>query len=72
MNCLKHHQNAKTKHFYNNIFEKGTIFIINRLTWISGHSASPIYDILTTDTLTILWKKGITKSDVSDHIPIFS
>ena len=25
MNCLKYHENAKTKHFYGNIFEKGTI-----------------------------------------------
>ena len=25
MNCLKHHENAKTKHFYDNIFEKGAI-----------------------------------------------
>ena len=32
MNCLKYHENAKTKYFYDNIFEKGVIPIINRPT----------------------------------------
>ena len=62
MNCLKYHENAKTKYFYDNIFEKGAIPIINCCTWISEHSASLIDNILTTD---------IFKSDVSDHFPIF-
>ena len=35
MNCLKYHENTKTKYFYNNIFEKGIIPIINRPTQIS-------------------------------------
>ena len=47
-------------------------FLKTTFTTISQHSASLIYDILTTATLTILWKKGITKLDVSDQIPIFS
>ena len=25
MNCLKYHENAKTKYLYDNIFEKGVI-----------------------------------------------
>ena len=29
MTCLKLQENTKTKHFYNNIFEKGAIPIIN-------------------------------------------
>ena len=59
MNCLKNHENAKTKHFYDNIFEKGAIPIVNRPTppipivtrptRISGHSVSYIDNILTTD-----------------------
>ena len=32
MDCLKYHENAKAKHFYDNIFEKSTIPIINRPT----------------------------------------
>ena len=49
MNCLKYHENAKTKYFYDNLFEKGAIPIINRPTRISEHSASLIDNILTTD-----------------------
>ena len=57
MNCLKYHENAKTKHFYENIFEKSVIPIINLSTRISEHSASLIDYILTTGTLAILWKR---------------
>ena len=71
MNCLKYHKNAKTKYFYDNIFEKGAIPIINRPTRISEHSASLIDNILTTDIFNNSLKKGIIKSDVSDHFPIF-
>ena len=49
MNCLKYHENAKTKHFYNNIFEQGAIPIINRPTRISEYSASLIDNLLMTD-----------------------
>ena len=49
MNCLKYHENAKTKYFYDNIFEKGAIPIINQPTRISEHSASLIDNILMTD-----------------------
>ena len=72
MNCLKYHENAKTKHFYDNIFEKGAIHpYINRPTRISEHSASLIDNILTTDIFNNSPKKGIIKADVSDHFPIF-
>ena len=71
MNYLKYHQNAKAKHFYDKIFEKGAIPIINRSTRISEHSASIIDSILTTDIFNNSLKKGIIKSDVSHHFPIF-
>ena len=71
MNCLKYYENAKTKHFCNNIFEKGAIPIINRPIQISEHSASLTDNILTTDIFNNALKKGIIKSDVSDHFPIF-
>ena len=61
MNCLKYHETDKTRYFNDNIFEKGAI--INRPTRISEHSASLIFN----NSL----KKGIIKSDVSDHFPIF-
>ena len=71
MNCLKHHENAKTKYFYDNIFEKGAIPIINRPTLISKHSASFIDNILMTDIFNNSLKKGINNLDVFDHFPIF-
>ena len=71
MNCLKYHENLKTKYFYDNIFEKGAIRIINRPTWISEHSANLIDNILTTDIFNNSLKKGIIKSDVSRHFAIF-
>ena len=49
MNFLKYHEIAKTKYFYDNIFEKGAIPIINRPTRISEHLASLIENILMTD-----------------------
>ena len=49
MNCLKYHENAKTKHFYDNINEKGAIPIINRPTEISKHLESLFDNILTKD-----------------------
>ena len=45
MNCLKYHKNAKTKHFHDNIFEKGAIPIINSPTRNSEHSTSLIDNI---------------------------
>ena len=71
MNCLKYHENVKTKHFYNNIFEKGAIPIINGPTRISEHSPSLIDNILTTDIFNNSLKKGVIKWDISDHFPIY-
>ena len=71
VNFLKYHENAKTKYFYDNVFEKGVIPIINPPTRISEHSASLIGNILTTDIFNNSLKKCIIKSDVSDHFPIF-
>ena len=42
-----------------------------RPTRISEHSASLNDNILTTDTFKNSLKRGIIKSDVSDHFPIF-
>ena len=57
MNCLKHYENAKTKDFYDNIFEKGSIPVINCPPRISEHSASLTDNILTTDIFNNSLKK---------------
>ena len=56
MNCSKYRENAKTKHFYDNIYEKDAIPIIKRPIRISEHSASLIDNILTTDMFNNLKK----------------
>ena len=56
---------------FENIFEKGAIPIISRPTQISEHSASLIDNILTTNIFNNSLKKGIIKSDISDHFPTF-
>ena len=71
MNCLKNNKNAKTKHFYGNIYQKSPITIINRPIRISEHSADLIDNILTTVIFNNSLKKGIIKSDVFDHSPLF-
>ena len=71
MNCLKYHANAKTKHLYDNIFGKGAIPIRNWPTGISEHSGSLIDNILTTYIFNNSLKKGIIKSDASDHFSLF-
>ena len=48
MNCLTHHDNAKTKHTFDKIFEKGAIYIINRPSRILENLANIIDNILTT------------------------
>ena len=72
MNCLKYHENAKTKYFYDKIFKKGAISIINRPIRISEQQSASLTDnILMTDIFNNSLKKGIIKSDVSDHFSIF-
>ena len=61
MTCLKYRSNAKIKHFYNSIFEKDTIPIINRPTRISQNSPSIIDNNLTIDIFTNSLKKRKTK-----------
>ena len=62
INCLKYHEKAKTKHFYDNIFEKGDILIAipitNRSTRIPELSVSLI--ILTTDIFNNSLKKKVS------------
>ena len=68
MNCLKYHKNTKTRQFYNNIFEKGAIPIINCPTQISEHSAGLIDNILTTDIFSNSLRRGFF---LQYFVPIF-
>ena len=44
---------------------------MNGPTRVADHSATLIDNIITTEFLNETLKKGIIKTDVSDHFPIF-
>ena len=71
MCCLKRYKNTKTKHFYDNNFQIGSIPIINRPSQISEHSASLIDNILTTEIFHISLKKSITQRSLLSFSNIF-
>lgn len=71
LNCLKYNISTEVTEFYNAVFEKSAIPLINRPTRISKTNASLIDNIITNDVLDTTLKKGIIKSDISDHFPIF-
>ncbi|XP_065652985.1 uncharacterized protein LOC136080294 [Hydra vulgaris] len=71
INSFDYYENQSSKNFFNGLFETGTIPLINRPTRITSHSSSLIDNILTTDFFNKSLKKGIIKTDVSDHFPIF-
>ena len=71
LDCLKFDVNEKIRSFYDHVFEKDAIPIINRPTRVSDHSATLIDNIITTEVFEKSLIKGIIKTDVSDHFPIF-
>jgi hypothetical protein len=71
MNCLVYNKDKKVKSFYDEIFMAGALPLINRPTRISKSSTTLIDNILTTDIYNNELQKGIIKTDISDHFPIF-
>ena len=71
LDCFQYHTNCGIKIFYNELFEHGAFPLINKPTRITQTSATLIDNIITTDIFNKSLKKGIIKSDVSDHFPIF-
>ena len=64
-------ENQKVSAFYNSLFEYGAIALINKPTRVGKKSATIIDYAITTNVFHESWKKGITKSDLSDHLRIF-
>ncbi|XP_065658222.1 uncharacterized protein LOC136082726 [Hydra vulgaris] len=60
-----------TQKFYNELFKNGAFPLIDRPTRITEKTASIIDNIVTNDVFNESLKKGIIKSDISDHFPIF-
>ena len=71
INCLEYFENEKVSTFYNSLFECGTIALINKPTQVAKKSATIIDNVITTNIFNESLKKGIIKSDLSDHLPIF-
>ena len=73
MDCLKYQEKLEIHNFYNNIFERDDIPVINKPSRVTTKTAAIIDNIWTNlffrffDTTLI---KGLIKSSVSDHFPI--
>ena len=71
INCWEYFENEKVSTFYNSLFEYGAIALINKPTRVAKKSATRIDNVITANIFNEPLKKGINKSDLSDHIPIF-
>ena len=75
LNCLDYNKNLEIWTFYNRIFAHGCISLIMKPTRVTCRvtSVSLIDNIFTNFIFDTSWKlkKGIIKSDVSDHFPVF-
>ena len=72
LNCLEFHQSSEIRQFFNNMFEKETIPLINRPTKNITSSATLIDNIFTNCVFDTSLKSGIIKTSISDHFPIFA
>ena len=72
LNCLEFHQSSEIRQFFNNMFEKGVIPLINRPTRVTTSSATLIDNIFTNCVFDTSLKKGIIKTSISDHFTMLS
>ena len=71
INSVEYFENEKVSTFCNSLFECGAIALIKKLTRVAKKSATIIDNVITTNIFNESLKKGIIKSDLSDHLPIF-
>ena len=71
INCFNYHEDTSVKNFYDNLYQYGVIPLINKPTRVTTKSATLIDNIFTNFIFDMSLKKGIIKSDISDHFPIF-
>ena len=72
LNCLEFHQSPEIKQFFNNMFKKGAIPLINRPTRVTTSSSTLIDNTFTNFVFDTSLKKGIIKTSISDHFAIFA
>ena len=71
INCLNYNSDNIVNEFYNGAFSHGIIPLINRPTRVTTKSCTLIDNILTNCLYERKFVKGIIKSDLTDHFPIF-
>ena len=72
LNCLEFHQSSKIRQFFNNMFEKGAIILINRPTRVTTSITTLIDNFFMNCVFDISLKKGIIKTSISDHFAMFA
>ena len=72
LNCLEFPQSSEIRHFFNSMFEKGAIPLINRPTRVTTSSVTLIGNIFTNSVFDTSLKNGKIKSSISDHFAIFA
>ena len=72
VNCLNYEGDTTVRDFYNNAFQNGAIPLINKPTRVTPTTATLIDNIFTNSLFNTSLKKGIIKSSVSDHFPVFA
>ena len=72
LNCLSYKENSDVSGFYNNIFQHGAVPLINKPTRVTTSTATLIDNILTNSYFEVSLKKGIIKTSISYHFPVFA
>ena len=72
LNCIEFNQSSEIRQFFNNMFEKGAIILINRPTRVTTSSATFIDNIIANCVFDTSLKNGIIKTSISDHWAVFA
>ena len=71
INLLDFDANKRFQNFVNLMFRFGMIPTVNKPTRVIRQTASAIDHIITNSIMHTGFKSGITKTDISDHFPVF-
>ena len=72
LNCLEFYESSEIRQFFNNMFKKGGIPLINRPTKVTTSSTTLVDNIFRNCVFDTSLKKGIIKFSISDHFEIFT
>ena len=69
---MNYGESSNVRDFYDNTFQHGAVPLINKPTRVTAKTATLIDNILTNSFFERSLKKGLIKTHVSDHFPIFA